>query len=59
MLWEPQSIADKYIGKKFIKLQIGDQFAWLYFHEVPLLLYCTWQQIREKDTLLLTWEESE
>jgi hypothetical protein len=59
MLWEPQSIADKYIGKKFIKLQIGDQFAWLYFQEVHLLLYCTWNKIREKDTLLLTWEESE
>jgi hypothetical protein len=59
ILRNPQYIANKYIGKNFIKLQIGDQFVWLYFQDMHFLIHCTWYKVRESDTLFLSWEESE
>jgi hypothetical protein len=55
----PQKIAQKYIGKEFFDIKIGVQHAWFYFKNMPLLIFCTIDRIRESNELYLSWEESE
>jgi hypothetical protein len=58
-IWNPQKIANTYTGKKLVKMQIGEQYAWLYFHKELLLIFCTVHTIKESDNLFLLWDESE
>jgi hypothetical protein len=55
----PQCITKKYIGKTFTNIQIGERVAWLYFHGMPLLIFCVVHSIKESEELFLSWDESE
>jgi hypothetical protein len=55
----PQKIVQKYIGKEFYNIQIGEQYAWFYFKNMPLLILCTIDKIQESNELYLSWAESE
>jgi len=57
-VWAPHEIADNYIGKVFTNIQIGRQDAWLYFKNMPLLIFCLLMKIKESDKLFLSWDES-
>jgi hypothetical protein len=59
ILFLPQKIIQKYIGKTFMKIQLGERFAWLYFREMPLLIFCVVHSIKESDKPFLSWDESE
>ena len=54
-----QEIADKYQGKKFLNVTIGDHYAWLYFEGMRDLIFCTIDVIKESNNLFLSWNESE
>ena len=58
-IWKPGEIAQEYIGKIFIGTQLGRQDAWLYFKDMPFLIFCILMKIKESDELFLSWNESD
>ena len=58
-LWKPSEIAKKYTGKIFEKIWLGENHLFLYFREMPLLIFCHVTQDVTNDRLILTWSESQ
>ena len=59
VLWRPSVIAQKYAGKTFSKVHLGQKHVYLYFENTPLLIFCTMNKNVLNGELFLTWDESE
>jgi hypothetical protein len=55
--WNPILIATKFVGKKFMNIQLTHRIVWLYFHKSPTLIEVIQCPVREFSLPILHWEE--